>query len=391
MSYKVDTQDKYIVIGATRTGINLIKKLHALAVPALLVDTKQCPEREIQNIYQQMETLEDAVMLAGKCYFVTFDEDSANIKLCLALNKLHSNIALYTMLAQESLGDKIALCLPNFHYINPAKKSAVKFIKAALDDLEYRPVENFKWAKIIIKFDFLIKKAMLFIGTIMTTSTLFFHFYDGLAWIDSFYFTVTMMATVGFGDYSLKDHSDLSKLVGSFIMLLSITGTAIIFALVSDSIIRKRKELSMGISRYKGHGHIIVVGGGSVGFNIVKLLTAMKEPTVILDKTLDGKYSQQIVDLGVPYLIGNAEDEANLYRAGLGCCKAIICATHDDLINLEICLNAKIARPDLRIVVRMYDQNLAANLNESIAINSLSMSFIAADEFIKMLSADIGG
>ncbi len=384
----MDTQNRYIVIGATRTGINLIKKLHALDFPALLIDSKKCPEREINNIYHQVDSLDDAVVLDGKCYFVTFDEDSANIKVCLALNKLHNDIAIYTTLAQESLGDKIALCLPNFHYINPAKKSALKFIKATLDDLDYKKVKKFKWARMIIKVDALIKKAILFICAIMSTSTLFFHFYDGLAWIDSFYFTVTMMATVGFGDYSLKDHSDVSKLVGSFIMLLSITGTAIIFALVSDSIIRKRKELSIGISRYKGHGHIIVVGGGSVGFNIVKQLTVMKEKTVVLDKTLDGKYSQQIVDLGVPHLVGNAEDEANLYRAGLGRCKAIICATHDDLVNLEVCLNAKIARPDLRVVVRMYDQNLATNLNESIAIHSLSMSFIAADEFIKILLAE---
>lgn len=386
----MNTQNRYIVIGATRTGINLIKKLHALAFPALLIDTKECPEREIKNIYQQVDAIEDALMFDGKGYFVTFDEDSANIKLCLAINKIHNNATICTMLAQESLGDKIALCLPNFHYINPAKKSALKFIKATLDDLEYNQVKNFKWSKIIIKVDALIKKAMLFIGAIMSTSTLFFHFYDGLPWIDSFYFTVTMMATVGFGDYSLKDHSDLSKLVGSFIMLLSITGTAIIFALVSDSIIRKRKELSMGISLYKGHGHIIVVGGGSVGFNIAKLLTAMKEKAVVLDRTLDGKYSQQIVDLGVPHLVGNAEDEGNLYRAGLGRCKAIICATHNDLTNLEVCLNAKIARPDLRVVVRMYDQNLAANLNEAIAIHSLSMSFIAADEFVKLLSEPSG-
>lgn len=32
----MDTQNKYIVIGATRTGINLIKKLHALAFPAFI-------------------------------------------------------------------------------------------------------------------------------------------------------------------------------------------------------------------------------------------------------------------------------------------------------------------------------------------------------------------
>jgi Trk K+ transport system NAD-binding subunit len=385
----MDTQNKYIVIGSTRTGITLTKKLSALSIPVLLIDSKECPDRAVKNIYYRVDIIEDAVMLNGKCYFVTFDEDSANIKLCLAINKMRNNAKIYTMLRQESLGDKLALCLPNFHYINLAKQAEIQFIKVALDNLEHDYGRGFKWSKVVIKLDSLVKKALSFILAIMATSTLFFHFYDSLPWIDAFYFTVTMMATVGFGDYSLKDHSDLSKLVGSFIMLLSITGTAIIFALVSDSIIRRRKELAIGIFRYKGHGHILVIGGGSVGFNIVKLLLDMNEKPVMLDKTLDGQYSQQIVDLGVPYLVGNAKDESNLYRAGLNCCKVIICVTRDDLTNLEVSLNARIARPNLPVILRIYDQNLAANLHDSVAIkHSLSMSFIAADEFIKLSNAE---
>jgi voltage-gated potassium channel Kch len=141
----------------------------------------------------------------------------------------------------------------------------------------------------------------------------------------------------------------------------------------------------MVFSKYKGHGHVLVVGSGSVGFNIVKLLIQMNEKAVILDKTLDSRFSQQIVDLKVPYLVGNARDEGNLYRAGLGRCKVLICATQDDLTNLEIGLNARIVRPDLRVVLRIYDQNLAANLSETMAISyTLSMSFIAADEFLEM-------
>lgn len=380
-------QGRYIIIGATHTGIQLTKKLKGIATSVVLADTRECPDREVKSVYKQLDIIEDAAVLGGDCYFVTFDEDSANVRMCLSINRQHKDSQIYTMLAQESLGDKVAKCMPNFRYINPAKQAAKQFVRTAMSNLQHTAETKFKWPKLKLKLDSLVKKAIAFILSVMLTSTLFFHFYDGLPWIDSFYFTVTMMATVGFGDYSLKDHSDLSKIVGSLIMMLAVTGTAIIFALVSDSIIRRRKELSMGKTSYKGHGHVLVVGGGSVGFNVIKLLLEQGEKPVILDKTLDGRYSQQIVDLGVPYLVGNAKDEQNLYRAGLGQCKALICVTQDDLTNLEVGLDARTGRPDLRVVLRIYDQNLSANLRDAAAIkHTLSMSNIAAEEFVEMVS-----
>lgn len=380
-------QGRYIIIGATHTGIQLAKKLKNIALSVVLADTRECPDRDVKSVYKQLDIIEDAAVLGGDCYFVTFDEDSANVRMCLSINKQHKGSQIYTMLAQESLGDKVAKCMPNFKYINPAKQAAKQFVKTAMTNLEHTAETKFKWPKLKLKLDSLVKKAIAFILSVMFTSTMFFHFHDGLPWVDSFYFTVTMMATVGFGDYSLKDHSDLSKIVGSIIMMLAVTGTAIIFALVSDSIIRRRRELSMGRTSYKGHGHVLVVGGGSVGFNVIKQLLDMGEKPVILDKTLDGRYSQHIVDLGVPYLVGNAKDEQNLYRAGLGQCKALICVTQDDLTNLEVGLDARTSRPDLRVVLRIYDQNLANNLKDAAAIKyTLSMSNIAAEEFVEMIS-----
>lgn len=380
-------QGRYVIIGATHTGLQLAKKLKPIALSVVLADTRECPDRDVKSVYKQVDIIEDAAAIGGDCYFVTFDEDSANVRMCLSINRQHRGTQIYTMLAQESLGDKVAKCMPNFKYINPAKQAAKQFVRTALTNLEDSAETKFKWPKIRVKLDSLVKKAMAFIFGVMFSSTMFFHFYDGLPWIDAFYFTVTMMATVGFGDYSLKDNSELSKIVGSIIMMLSVTGTAIIFALVSDSIIRRRKELSMGRTSYKGHNHVLVVGGGSVGFNVIKQLLERGEKPVILDKTLDGRYSQQIFELGVPYLVGNAKDEQNLYRAGLGQCKALICVTQDDLTNLEVGLDARTGRADLRVVLRIYDQNLAANLKEAAAIKyTLSMSNIAADEFMEMVS-----
>lgn len=377
---------KYVILGATHTGITLTKRLTALGHKVVLCDVIDCPDSAVENDYLKRSPIDDAKMLGRfDAYFITFDDDAKNIRLCLSINNEFPHVPLYTILTQDPLGQKVSKLMPNFHYINPPTMAAKRFVDEALDDLPENVEHKFKWKSVKFRPDSLVKKAILFILGVMLSSILFFHINDGMGWIDALYFTVTMMATVGFGDYSLKDHSDVSKLFGSLIMLLSVTGTAIIFALVSDSIIRRRKELAVGRVSYKGHNHVLVIGGGSVGYNVVTLLKNRGEKPVMLDRSLDGRFSQQIVDMGVPYLVGDAKDDMNLFRAGLSTCKAIICVTQDDLTNLEVGLDAQALRPDLRIVLRIYDQKLAANLKELAAIkHTLSMSSIAAEGLINM-------
>lgn len=374
-----------IIIGSTRTGVSLAVKLDAANIPVRLIDTGECHDRSVYDFYIPVNHLDGVLDIEGTAYFVTFDEDSKNVNMCLSIRSRHPDARIYTMFTQESLGKKLSTCISNFYYINPSKQAGKKFVNAALSDLNPGVEAKFEWPKIRFKPDSLVKAAILFISCIVVTSTTFFHFHDGLPWIDSFYFTITMMTTVGFGDYSLRDQSDLSKIFGSLIMILSVTSIAMIFALVSDSIIRRRKELTMGRSSYKGKNHVIVVGGGSVGLNVIEELLNLGEQPVVLDRTLDGRHTHEIVKLGVPHLVGDARDEHNLYRAGLGRCKALICVTENDLTNLEVGLDSKSARPDLRIVLRIYDINIANNIKTATGItHTMSMSSIAADEFFKM-------
>lgn len=56
----------------------------------------------------------------------------------------------------------------------------------------------------------------------------FYHYVEGWSFLDSFYFSVSTLATVGMGD--LVPSSDLSKLFTSFYMLV---GIGILFGFVS--------------------------------------------------------------------------------------------------------------------------------------------------------------
>lgn len=66
--------------------------------------------------------------------------------------------------------------------------------------------------------------------------TVFYHFIEGWRWLDSYYFSVVTLATVGYGDFTPK--TDIGKLFTTFYIL---SGVGIITAFISISL-RKRGQ-----------------------------------------------------------------------------------------------------------------------------------------------------
>lgn len=323
--------------------------------------------------------------------YLLFDDDSYNVKALLSMKKSNS-VHFIASMHQGTMGEKMKRHFRSgFEYFNPSAIAAKDFVDSALVNVKSdgtfksKAKTSEEWfgtsLKPKIKIDPLVKKALLFIFGVMTLAATFFHYYNGLNWLESYYFVVTTMATVGYGDYSLKEYDDLSKFVGIVLMIFSVTSTAIVFALVSDGILRKRREIAYGVSKFVGEGHVIVVGGGSVGYQTIMELKRRKERPILVDKMLDTKYSKDIIDLKVPFLIGDARNENMMIAAGIETAKAVICVTQHDLTNMEVGLDVKNMLPDRRVVLRIFDRNLAQSLRDSVGIKySHSMSHIASEK-----------
>jgi voltage-gated potassium channel Kch len=168
------------------------------------------------------------------------------------------------------------------------------------------------------------------------------------------------------------------------LMIASVTNTAIIFALITDSLLRRRLVLSIGRRRVKQSNHVIVVGIGSVGMQVIEELLARGESVTIVEDDINGRFMPAIYELRLPTIIGDAKLERTLRDAGLPSAKALISVTSDDLTNLEIGLSAKLLNPKARIVLRIYDYLLAQTLEERLEIPfAFSASAIAAEELAK--------
>jgi voltage-gated potassium channel Kch len=217
----------------------------------------------------------------------------------------------------------------------------------------------------------------------------YFHFNDHLSWLDAIYFVVLTITTVGYGDINLQHSSALSKIIGILLILCSTVFIWLIFSLLIDRIIKKRTQRSLGIKKYKYKNHIILCGLGRLGYFIAKELHNRGEKIIIIEANQDSETIEYFRNLNIDVYNGNACLPHVMQDVGAMHCRALISVINNDYANLEIGLNARYFQPDLRLVLRIFDESMAEVIKEKFDIHlTKSMSFIAAEKFASMLEIE---
>jgi Trk K+ transport system NAD-binding subunit len=128
--------------------------------------------------------------------------------------------------------------------------------------------------------------------------------------------------------------------------------------------------------------HIIVCGLGKVGYRTTLELLKFKREVVGIENNDDGRFLVALRDLGIPVLIGDASRPEFLERAGVRRADAIIPATDNELANLDIALHAREMNPNIKVVLRMFDADLARRVEGGFGIHTaFSTSALAAPIF----------
>jgi voltage-gated potassium channel len=128
--------------------------------------------------------------------------------------------------------------------------------------------------------------------------------------------------------------------------------------------------------------HVIVCGVGKVGYRVVLELLKFGREIVAIEIDPAGRFVEKAKALNIPVIIANARRSENLIKAGVERADAIIPCTNDELTNLDIALDARDLNPDVRIVMRLFDSDLAQRVEKGFGIQTaFSTSALAAPIF----------
>jgi Trk K+ transport system NAD-binding subunit len=115
--------------------------------------------------------------------------------------------------------------------------------------------------------------------------------------------------------------------------------------------------------------HIIVCGLGHVGVRVVESLRSLDANVVAIERRTTESFAAEVERLGVPVLYGDARRDNLLIEAGIQRARAVVCATDEDLSNLEVAIDARREKPNIRVVMRVFDQRVAGKIGAALDLD----------------------
>jgi Trk K+ transport system NAD-binding subunit len=188
---------------------------------------------------------------------------------------------------------------------------------------------------------------LLILALMVTVYSVLFHFLMAAegqkhSWITGFYWTLTVMSTLGFGDITF--HSDVGRafsivvLLSGMIFLLTLlpfTFIKFFYAPWMEAEARKRAPRELPPET---QDHVIITNYDPVTMSLIeKLKDRKREYVVIVD---DFKRALDLYDMGVRVAVGDIDDPETYRRMRAGRA-ALIIATNRDEINTNIAFTVR--------------------------------------------------
>jgi voltage-gated potassium channel len=211
----------------------------------------------------------------------------------------------------------------------------------------FRTSENTRNASRITKFViillFFVSAYMLVFKNLMETES-----GSGVNWVDCFYWVLTTMSTLGYGDITF-DGSD-GRL---FSMLVMFTGVIYLFIVLPfffmEFFYKPFVKYQMGARVPRSYEsredqHVILTHYDSISHALMDKLKQFGYPFVLIEENLEE--ALRLHDMGIPVMVGDLDEVETFQKAAIDKAKMVV-ATDDDIRNVNIAFRARDAAPDV--------------------------------------------
>jgi Trk K+ transport system NAD-binding subunit len=413
-----------IVCGLGRFGLRIVERLRERGLEVVVITDARAtrPDRKkrclatgarlVEGDFRFADVREAAGVDRARALLLVTSSDAANLETALDVRRTAPRrVRIVMRLGSDKLAGRLSHDFGIDAVLSPPVLAAPAFTRAALDAAAPPPGSGERRrtsppgpgaSRLPRRLSLAGRRAagyaprrepafvVAVLAVLFLTGVAVFQHQLELPLVDAIYFTSAIVTTVGFGDYNLQHEPPPVKLFGSLLMFGGITLIAVLSSLLtnfflSGSAARLRAERVARACR----DHVILCGLGSVGFEIAEDLLARRARVVVVDET-PGDVHWANLSSRIPLLVGDATRPDVLLRAGIDRAHALIAATSEDAVNLEIGLVAQSVaeerRPPhhpLRLVLRCFDPELAERIHAaSAAYTLLSAAEIAAPVFV---------
>ena len=214
-------------------------------------------------------------------------------------------------------------------------------------------------------------KYLALLGIVIIVYSILFHFIMGFegqhhSWVTGFYWTLTVMSTLGFGDITFA--SDLGRIFSIVVLLSGIFMLMIVlpFAFIRHFYIpllesKKKNKVPRQVHK-KTKDHILICSYDVIARDLTERLKQENTPYFVIENDLEKALKNH--DDGVPVLFGELDNEETFVLANIKDAKLVL-VNRDDFENTKIILTIREIAPHIPIVAIATD-------TESIDVQQLS-------------------
>ncbi len=222
-------------------------------------------------------------------------------------------------------------------------------------------------------------------AALVVVGTVGFHLIVDESYFDALYRTVITVYTAGL---VTVPHGFAAKL---FTLVLVIWGVAVflyVFGLVIELTVRGTVTGAWNERRMRRrveglHDHYVICGYGRVGRRVGEELREAGVPYVVLDFNPQSlAIARERGELAVD---GTGTNDDDLAEAGLAAARGLVVSSDSDIDNLYITLSARTLRPELFIVARASNDDVAEKLRRAGADRVIQPYDTAGQEMAKLV------
>jgi Trk K+ transport system NAD-binding subunit len=287
-------------------------------------------------------------------------DDAHALRLTLLSAHVRPDLPLWVTMFDHTVSRELEHVAPKVHVLSPSEIVAGDLAEGILAEAAGEILVGHRRGVRVVDDALrllVLSAAGLFVALVIEMVITMIAFHHGI--VDAFYFSTRSVATVA-GPPGAAEGPAWFKVVSAANMVAAVALVAIFTAALVRRLSRRRLTTLFGPRAAPARHHVVLVGFGQVGFRLAQELKERGVAVIAIERDIEAPSIRLAKTAGIPVAVGRGDDREVLQRVGIERCGAVAAVTSDDLVNVAVGLAAEDLRPDLAIVLRLGDGEVAS-------------------------------